>query len=291
MDFSKKISFWFQKLSEVVLVNIRSDENYELVSSFRLSYRRFLSYLVLFFFVCTAIAYLFLKTLLSAWHDPATRKEGYAQKLILLNHKLDSLEVEIKARDQYLHSITGVINGDNQYLSDKNKTELKQDSSDLIKLEDLSVSEKEQEFRKEFENTSGELKNLPTAHHNSAELINLISPVEGIVLQSFNLSKTHYGIDISTSEKSPIVASANGTVVFSEFSSDDGNTIILLHNGGYLSVYKHNSLLLKKMGDVVKTGDLIAISGNTGRHTTGPHLHFELWYKGVPLNPQHYIWF
>jgi len=274
------------------LVNIRSDENYELVSSFRLSYRRFLSYFLLFGFVCTAIAYLFLKTLLSAWHDPETRKEGYAQKLILLNHKLDSLEQEIKARDKYLLSITGVINGDNQYLTDKNKAELKQDSSETIKPEDLSVSEKEQEFRKDFENTSGELQNLPSAiNTSSAELINFISPVEGIVLQSFNISKSHYGIDISTSEKSPIIASSNGTVVFSEFSSDDGNTIILLHNGGYLSVYKHNSLLLKKIGDVVKSGDLIAISGNTGRHTTGPHLHFELWYKGVPLNPQHYIWF
>jgi murein DD-endopeptidase MepM/ murein hydrolase activator NlpD len=116
-------------------------------------------------------------------------------------------------------------------------------------------------------------------------------PVKGLVTNAFNGSHDHYGTDIVTGANEVVKATLPGTVTMSGWTIETGNVIQIQHEDNIISVYKHNAELLKHIGDRVKAGDPIAIIGNSGELTTGPHLHFELWYNGSPLNPQDYISF
>lgn len=112
-----------------------------------------------------------------------------------------------------------------------------------------------------------------------------------MVTASFNTMQEHYGVDIAAKEDEPIKAVLDGTVLFAGWTTETGNTIQIQHANNLVSVYKHNSVLLKKMGQYVKAGEAVAVIGNSGEQTTGPHLHFELWYNGNAIDPQEYIVF
>lgn len=112
-----------------------------------------------------------------------------------------------------------------------------------------------------------------------------IKPVDVYISRGFIPSKGHMGIDFVLKNGSEVYASANGYVVYSNFNIDDGNMLIIAHSNGYITIYKHCSILLKKERDNVIQGELVALSGNTGKFTTGPHLHFEIWKDGVPIDP------
>lgn len=113
-----------------------------------------------------------------------------------------------------------------------------------------------------------------------------ISPVDGFISRGFNPDKGHFGIDFVVKKGTPVYASANGYVIFSDFTFKDGNMLIISHPNDYITVYKHCSSLLKKQRDIVLQGEIIALSGNTGEITTGPHLHFEIWKNGYPIDPE-----
>ncbi len=117
------------------------------------------------------------------------------------------------------------------------------------------------------------------------------TPVKGIVTASFNSAEEHYGVDIAAKENEPIKAALDGTVLFSGWTSETGNTIQIQHSNNLVSAYKHCSVLMKKAGQYVKAGEVIAVIGNSGEQTSGPHLHFELWYNGTPIDPQEHIVF
>jgi murein DD-endopeptidase MepM/ murein hydrolase activator NlpD len=118
------------------------------------------------------------------------------------------------------------------------------------------------------------------------ESIFFISPVNGYISRGFDPEKGHYGIDLVVKDGTPVYASAGGFVVFSGYTNNYGHIIILSHSDGYLSIYKHNSVILKREREFVKQGELIAQSGNSGLATTGPHLHFEIWQNGKPVDPE-----
>ena len=118
------------------------------------------------------------------------------------------------------------------------------------------------------------------------EPIFFISPVNGYLSRGFDPEKGHYGIDIVVKDGTPVYASAGGFVVFSGYTNNYGHIIILSHSDDYLSIYKHCSVILKKEREFVKQGELIALSGNSGLATTGPHLHFEIWHNGKPIDPE-----
>ena len=113
-----------------------------------------------------------------------------------------------------------------------------------------------------------------------------ILPVNGYISREFDPDRGHYGIDMVVKDGTPVYASAGGFVVFSGYTNNYGNIIILNHSDGYLSLYKHCSVILKKEREFVKQGELIAQSGNSGLATTGPHLHFEIWHNGKPVDPE-----
>ncbi|MGB5529222.1 MAG: M23 family metallopeptidase [Ignavibacteriaceae bacterium] len=116
-----------------------------------------------------------------------------------------------------------------------------------------------------------------------------ILPVNGYISRGFDTERGHFGIDIVIKDGTPVFASAGGFVVFSGYTNDYGHIIILSHSGGYLSIYKHCSVLLKKEREFVKQGELIAQSGNSGLATTGPHLHFEIWHNGKAVDPENLL--
>lgn len=124
---------------------------------------------------------------------------------------------------------------------------------------------------------------------NQEEPMLFFRPSEGFVINEFNFKEGHLGIDFSVKRGSSVYAAESGLVIFSDFTADDGYKIILQHRNGYITIYKHCSVLLKKEREYAERGELIALSGNTGSNTTGPHLHFEIWKNGKPLNPKDLI--
>lgn len=117
----------------------------------------------------------------------------------------------------------------------------------------------------------------------------LLSPVEGIPSQGFDPSRSHFGIDFAGKRGTPVFAAADGHVVFSGWTADDGNMLIIAHDGGYMTVYKHNQMLLTSVQAVVRRGEAVALLGESGRTSAGPHLHFEVWRDGVPRDPNDYL--
>lgn len=113
-----------------------------------------------------------------------------------------------------------------------------------------------------------------------------IKPSKGLIINDFNSEEGHFGIDFAVHSGSEIMAVQGGLVIFADFTIDDGHKIIIQHDNGYITIYKHCSTLIKKERDQVVQGELIGLSGNSGKNTTGPHLHFEIWKNGKPQNPK-----
>ena len=160
----------------------------------------------------------------------------------------------------------------------------------------LDKSALETKLRNEVENMSKEylavLKtDISSSQTSSLKNFFFFTPVKGVLTNLFNISEKHFGVDIVAQKGESIKAVLDGTVIFSQWTLENGWIIALQHTQNVISIYKHNSTLLKKEGSIVKAGEPIAIIGNSGENTTGTHLHFELWFNGVPVNPKEYISF
>jgi murein DD-endopeptidase MepM/ murein hydrolase activator NlpD len=118
-----------------------------------------------------------------------------------------------------------------------------------------------------------------------------LPPTKGLIINRFNPEQNHFGVDLVTDINQPVLAVKEGTVIFANWTLETGYVIQIQHNNNFLSLYKHNAELLKRVGEFVNAGEAIAIVGNSGELTTGPHLHFELWQNGSPLNPESHILF
>jgi murein DD-endopeptidase MepM/ murein hydrolase activator NlpD len=150
----------------------------------------------------------------------------------------------------------------------------------------FSPSDIDMEFRLDVEST--DRYSVFTEAIKSADVV-FFSPVKGIVTDGYSLKNKHFAIDIAVEKGTPVKSVADGTVIFAEWTAETGHVIIVEHSGGFISIYKHNTSLHKQQGDLVKSGEVIASAGDTGEFSTGPHLHFELWNEGYPVNPVNYI--
>jgi murein DD-endopeptidase MepM/ murein hydrolase activator NlpD len=159
-----------------------------------------------------------------------------------------------------------------------------------VKLTDSTIFHNEKSSKTIKNNTGGNIlavfRELLTKFKLvQKESISFIRPVTGFISRNFDPERGHMGIDFVVKSGTPVYVSANGFIIFANYTVKDGNMIIVSHPGNYISIYKHCSSLLKKERDIVIQGELIALSGNTGEITTGSHLHFEIWKDGVPINP------
>jgi murein DD-endopeptidase MepM/ murein hydrolase activator NlpD len=206
--------------------------------------------------------------------------------------KADSLERSQEAYVRYFESIRRVLTGEVE--ADDYESVAITDGGEIYEKLDFSVSAEDLKLREKVE--SEEQYALNPGQGFSSESIGLpgvffFTPIRGVLTSSFDAASEHYGVDIATEDGEAVKAVYDGTIVMASFTSDGGYVIQIQHPNNLISVYKHNSALLKKVGDQVSSGQSIAIAGNTGEFTDGPHLHFELWHNGTPLNPQEFIAF
>lgn len=154
----------------------------------------------------------------------------------------------------------------------------------------MERTQREAEFRKQYEETEKYNLTSITARPDIEGLI-FYRPTRGMITEKFDADRKHYGTDIAANPGESVLATLDGTVILSTYTAETGYVIEVQHNQDFISVYKHCSSLLKREGDTVQAGEAIALVGNSGQLTTGPHLHFELWHKGRAVNPEQYIVF
>lgn len=215
--------------------------------------------------------------------------DGNMRRNIINNvYKLDSLEYELEIRDRYFESINTIIRGGTP-ISYENS----QDSAVRYQEITFDKSEHDSLLRQQIEEE--ELFNLSiltnTSNKTDFSSIHFYPPIRGLVTNSFNPNENHYGTDIVTASNKVVVATLDGTVTIANWTLETGYVIQIQHDNNLMSIYKHNSELLKKVGNHVTAGEAIAIIGNSGELTSGPHLHFELWHTGTPIDPEDYVAF
>lgn len=270
------------------LFKVQQESNFEEVSSFRFTPFFIVSFIasilvIVVISVSLLIAFTPLREFIPGYPD------GQLRRQIEYNlATVDSLEVELKMRDQYFNTIQSILTG-----KDIDHMETVQDPDSSYEDIDFSISKEDSLLRERVAREEQfHLLGLTENRQNfDLGLLHFYTPVKGIVTSSFDANKNHFGTDIVAQANQAVAAVLDGTVVSSTWSVEFGYVIQIQHANNLISAYKHNSELLKSAGSRVQAGEAIAIIGNSGELTTGPHLHFELWYNGTPLNAEDYIIF
>jgi len=216
---------------------------------------------------------------------------GKLHKIVVLNAlKLDSLQHEIEIRDKYFANINNIISGKNtENNTNNNQDSLRTKNIKFTKSYRDSLFRKQIEQEEQFNLTFGVQQKQQSSVNLSQ--IHFFTPLRGVVTNSFNPAINHYGTDIVAGPNEVIKAVLDGTVILASWTLETGYILEIQHENNLISIYKHNAEVFKKVGSHVTAGEAIAIVGNSGELTTGPHLHFELWYNGSPINPEDYIVF
>ena len=277
----------YKKLSNKYRLVVMNDETFEERASLRLSPLNvfvFLGTLIITFITLTiyVIAFTGLREYIPGYTDVTVRK-----KAVENFNKTDSLSHLLAAQDLFIANLQQILSGniDKEIIIDTVKSSQLYDSITVLKkIPEDSL------LRREIENQDKYNLGVNEAS-NTGGISNFyfFTPVKGTITTTFNPEQKHFGVDVVSSPDAIIKSALDGTVVLSEWTSQTGYVIAVQHSNNLFSIYKHNSALLKSVGNVVKAGDVIAIIGNTGELTSGPHLHFELWYNGAPVNPSDYI--
>jgi murein DD-endopeptidase MepM/ murein hydrolase activator NlpD len=228
------------------------------------------------------IAYTPVRTFIPGYPDARTKRVAIQNAI-----KVDSLERVIYRWELYSENLKRAVEGKEPIKIDSIIKASRKDAAEpvdgaTLQKQDSILREKVKE-EEQFEISARGRRDLPI------EGLHFFTPLKGVVSQGFDV--THPYVDITAAEGSAVKATLDGTVIYTGWSEDDGNTIQIQHTDDIVSIYKHNDKLLKKAGDKVKAGTSIAIVGNTGDTSTGTHLHFELWHKGEAVDPARYIKF
>ena len=236
-----------------------------------------------------AIVLIFLTTILIAFtpireYIPGYSSQELERRASELYFKTYSLQQLVGYQTEYIANIQKVLTGDLKFeQADPDNT-----SADVSGLSagDLAPSQADSMLR---ETVRKEDKyNLFLSAKSGSNFV-LFPPAQGPISADFNLKEKHFAVDVNVPINTPIKAAADGRVILTEWSVETGYVVLVEHSNNLLTVYKHNTKLTKSQGDIVKAGEVIAISGNTGTLTTGPHLHFELWNNGYPVDPKTFI--
>tara|TARA_B100000683_G_scaffold235999_1_gene240255 strand:+ start:4854 stop:5699 length:846 start_codon:yes stop_codon:yes gene_type:complete len=213
---------------------------------------------------------------------PGKTKLETHKELVKMATKVDSLVTLIEGRDFYVDNLKTILRG-GEVIEIKNKS-LENNTDNTL---DLNVSTEDSLFRLKVEKkSSGDYVSVSSEVNNY-----FLRPLKGVLIDKYNKPNKHFGVDIVSKVGAIISSVSEGVVVTSDWTKETGFVIAVQHSGGFLSFYKHNSSLLKEVGDYVKKGDPIAVIGNSGELTSGPHLHFELWKNGESVDPENYISF
>ena len=224
------------------------------------------------------------------WLDPRHAEREAKREIARLTMAVDSLEQLDKMKDRYIDNLSNLVTGqDDQYAEVENR-ELSDEEIEASENSTEDLNEADMEFRREFEEENLGNLTLNTTSETLQDIF-LFNPVnkDAVVISKFDPKINHYGLDILARKDEPIKSAGDGTVIFAGWTVENGHVLAIQHRSNLISIYKHNSELLKKVGNFVSQGEIISIIGNTGELTTGPHLHFELWYNGNPVDPGEFI--
>jgi murein DD-endopeptidase MepM/ murein hydrolase activator NlpD len=243
----------------------------------------FSSFLVFFAsIIITLIVFTPIREYIPGYTDTRT-----IQLAKLANLRVDSLEKALSDKELYYKNLLNIMHDRIQY---SDTAMMKQGDKRTSENLPGNAGKLEQQLQKEFEHAEDNFA-LEQLNEMSAAVnaVHLYAPVKGVVSETYNATEGHYAVDVVTKQNEPVKAISDGLVVLSTWSPETGNTLAIQHKNNLLSIYKHNAVLLKKVGMFVNAGEPVAVVGNTGELTTGPHLHFEIWDNGQPTNPEEYI--
>ena len=255
--FEEKLSFKANKINAIIIILLYS--------------------IILIAFTISLVFFTQLREMV-----PGYSSSDLLNRAIYLTKKTDSLEQQIALNNKFYKSIEDVLSGNvDEFVS---RDELSIDSN-LISPDIFTISPNLQDsiLRQYVEN---EDKFNLTNNELVIENKMFFSPIKGEITQSFNLNENHFAIDIAADIGTPVKSVLDGKIIFSEWSLETGYVVVIDHGENIISVYKHNSKTLKEQNDFVQAGEVIAYSGNQGNLSSGPHLHFELWKNGTPIDPE-----
>ena len=213
---------------------------------------------------------------------PGYSSSDLLNRAIYLTQKTDSLERQIELNNKFYKSIEDVLSGNTDVFIERDNITI---DSSLNKKNFFSISPNSEDSILRNYVDSQDKFNL-TINELVIENKMFFSPIKGDITQTFNFEENHFAIDIAADIGTPVKSILDGKILFSEWSVDTGHVIIVDHGDNIVSVYKHNSKSLKEQNDFVQAGEVIAYSGNQGSLSSGPHLHFELWKNGTPIDPE-----
>tara|TARA_B100001093_G_scaffold473775_1_gene497957 strand:+ start:1900 stop:2799 length:900 start_codon:yes stop_codon:yes gene_type:complete len=288
-----RIRKWLKSLQEkrrIVVLDFDSFEerrNYT-TSKFSIFILFTFTGIVTCFMIFLLIASTSLKKLIPGYPNPVEQK-ALIDKNIALDQKLNELILKTEKEEKYLNNVQQILNG--TVPSGDLDTSLEKFKSVKSKQKD-KISTSEKSLREKVTNREKyDLDIIPGGSLKSEVLPELLlfPPINGEITNEMNISSGHFGVDVIAPKNEAVVAILKGTVIYQNWSPTDGHVIHIQHKKNLLSIYKHNSEVLKNTGEFVDAGEPIAIVGNSGEHSTGPHLHFELWHNGYPIDPEMFI--
>jgi murein DD-endopeptidase MepM/ murein hydrolase activator NlpD len=282
---------WKEKLKVTYRLVVINDDSFEEVNTVKLTL------LNLYVILSSVLVALFILVLVLLVFTPLKRFiPGYGsfdaqEKSIMLERKVAELETELKSYEVWTNNIKKIMVGD---VDTTGSLSMQETATVPVEDRQLNVPKvpEDQDLREnvieEDLEAAPKVVNLSVVEKPLEQLF-FTPPVSGEITYGFTPDKGHFGVDITAPKNTAVKSVMTGFVISSDWTLETGNTICIQHNDNLVSFYKHNSVLLKKVGDIVNAGEAIAIIGNTGDHTTGPHLHFELWHKGKSVDPSDYV--
>jgi murein DD-endopeptidase MepM/ murein hydrolase activator NlpD len=277
MNWFKRIG---KRLQKVVKYSASDPHNFDEIWSFQSTIIRLGSLILIFVFCIGALsAYLFSGIFNPGIENVSIERSKLEDQKVLI----EELNDRVRMQENYIENIRMILAGETPM-------KIKNDSIvDVIAMDPGKIKSKETRAENKLsKEVRGDMSTPSKTGNSTIKFFG--SPVVGVISQEFNATN-HPGIDVVTTENVTVKACLGGTVIYAGYTRKDGYILIVAHSGDYLSVYKHNKTLLKKVGSKVQLGDPIAIVGNSGENTDGPHLHFELWFKQSPVNPKKYMKF
>jgi murein DD-endopeptidase MepM/ murein hydrolase activator NlpD len=289
----KKKSRWYTKLRSKYRLVFMNDQTLEERFTFRLSRLNVFVALgiltiILIFLTSILIAFTPLREYIPGYTNVNLQRSLYEMEI-----RTDSIERALELKDRYLQNIKDIING----TGFRNEVPVSKDSARHYSGLKITHSIEDSLLRDEVETQAKyslyRMENSDEASRKKRSLgtVLFFVPLKGVVTNTFDPAQQHFGVDIVAKNNEAIKSVLDGTVIFSDWTVETGYVIAIQHPQNIVSIYKHNSALLKRLGDVVKAGEPIAVIGESGELKTGPHLHFELWSDGTPLDPRDYISF
>ena len=282
MKNKKENKGFFKKLFNDYKVVVSSEDTFEEKFAFKASkinvFVLMLVYsVILISFTISIVFFTQLRELV-----PGYSSSDLLNRAIYLTQKTDSLERQIELNNKFYKSIEDVLSGKTDEFIERENIPI---DSSLNEKNLFSISpNSEDSILRNY--VDGQDKFNLTKNELVIENKMFFSPIKGDITQTFNFEENHFAIDIAADIGTPVKSILDGKILFSEWSVDTGHVIIVDHGDNIVSVYKHNSKSLKEQNDFVQAGEVIAYSGNQGSLSSGPHLHFELWKNGTPIDPE-----